>query len=114
AYVGLEDGDHSLDDLNTAVALDPKNPRGYFERGNLFQLGMDYQLAIDEYNIAISISPDDPDYYINRANSYADLFQYDKAIADYDQGLKLNPHDERAAYNKAYIQQCAPRHNCMP
>ncbi len=84
-------GSHSegIEDLTTAIELNPDYTEAYFKRGNAYyQLG-DKQAAISDYNQVISLQPNSIDAYYNRALSYYQIQEYAQAIADLEKSANI-------------------------
>ncbi len=81
---------------DTAIRLEPNNPRYYSSRGNAkVDLGQ-YFDAIADYDTAIRLKPDDADAYLNRGVDKGMLGQHFDAIKDYDAAIRLKPDDADA------------------
>jgi tetratricopeptide (TPR) repeat protein len=78
-------------DLNKALALDPKYPRGYSNRAAIYELHGDLDQAIADADEAIRLDPKDALAYSWRGQAYFDKKQYDLAVIDYEQALRLYP-----------------------
>ncbi len=90
-YAYLEAYDRAMSDFNDALRRNPYIADVYNERGNLYRLNGEHQLAIEDYNAAIAI--DDTHYaaYYNRALAHENLKQMIEAESDLTRAIELNP-----------------------
>jgi Tfp pilus assembly protein PilF/V8-like Glu-specific endopeptidase len=103
-YEQLKEFQKALADYNQAIALDPRDPDGYNNRGIVKKNNFnDLQGALADYNQAISLSPS-ADNYTNRANLYFKLANVQGALADYNQAISLNSKYPVAYYNRAILK----------
>lgn len=72
----------ALDDLATALPLDPNNPTQHFARGTVHFLRGDHRLAVDDFTRAIELDSRNPIYYRWRSKAYKALGMIDEAVAD--------------------------------
>lgn len=79
-------------DLDKAIALNPKECDAYFLRGELYCDKDQYDLAISDLNKAIQLNPKRIGCYSTRGTIYAAAKQYDKAIADWSKQIEVSPH----------------------
>ncbi|MBB4701987.1 tetratricopeptide repeat protein [Sphaerisporangium siamense] len=92
--------DEALEDLDTAVAMDPDYPDHHLDRGNLlFQMGRADD-ALADYDAAIRLSPPLPEGHYNRAQVLLAVGELGRARADLDRVLELDP-----GYLDAYINR---------
>jgi len=78
---------HGLEDLNSALQLDPVNAAAAYGRGNArFDQG-DMVGALEDYNLALGLQPDLPPLYLARADTFSALGRHAEALADYDRVL---------------------------
>jgi tetratricopeptide (TPR) repeat protein len=96
-------------DLNKAMALDPKYPRGYSNRAAIYELHGDLDQAIADADEAIRLDPDDALAYNRRGQAYFDKKQYDLAVIDYDQALRFYPLLSEARQNYERAQEALAR-----
>ena len=80
----------SLYYLNTAIKIDNTYRNGYFNRGSLKNMMLDYEGAIKDLDIAIAKKPNDAARYINRAFSYERLNDSFNECKDLKKAAKLN------------------------
>lgn len=82
-----------LDDLNSAIELNPNFSLAYNRRGTYYRDKKQYDSAIKDFGKAIDISPDYGYAYSNRADIYLEKKSYDAAIKDYTKALAVFPND---------------------
>ncbi len=93
----------SLQDLDKALALDPRFFDTYISRGKIYRQTNQLDKAMQDYSKAIAIKPNDPDVYNNRGNVYFSMGKFNEAIADYNKVLQYNPNDSRALGNMGAV-----------
>jgi len=91
--------ERALQDLDKALALDPRFFDTYISRGKIYRQTNQLDKAMQDYSKAIAIKPNDPDVYNNRGNVYFSMNKFNEAIADYNKVLQYNPNDSRALGN---------------
>ena len=77
---------------------EPKDAKGYYNRGCAYGEKGQYDQAISDYNKALEINPRYAKAYNNRGYAYGKKRQYDQAISDYNKALEINSRDAEA-YN---------------
>ena len=95
AYESTGDLDLALQDLDTALALEPK-PEAYNNRGNVYFTQNDYDRAVQDYEKALELEPDNTGAHIYRGHAFKNLALYDHAIREYNEALALNPSNANA------------------
>jgi len=89
----------AIDYSNVVIGIDSTLPKGYYDRGSVYQyIGCD-SLALEDYNKAIMLNPGYTDAYYNRGIIYEEQEKYDLALLDYDKAIKLNPSYIADIYN---------------
>lgn len=89
-----------------AIRINPYYAHAYYNRGSVFYILGQKQLAIEDYKRAISTMPKNPNYasaYIYLGNNYAELGQYQLAIDNYNEAIRLKPDYADAYNNLAFI-----------
>ncbi len=91
--------------FSKAIALDWKQPQGYFYRANIYNHSLqEYSKALEDYDRAIALKQDDEGYYYNRALLFLNLGDVERALEDYDAALHINPDYALAIWDKALIE----------
>ncbi len=75
--------------LNTLP--EPKDAKGYFERGNDFLNKGEILKAINDLDEAVHLNPQFGRAYYNRGLAKNKLGQYKKAVEDFDKAIGTNP-----------------------
>jgi tetratricopeptide (TPR) repeat protein len=84
--------DDIIDDMNHAIALDPKNWNLYAMRGKIKWFERkDYEGADADYTSAIALAPGNFVLLLERGNVRSDKHDYDGAIADYTRSIEAQP-----------------------
>jgi tetratricopeptide (TPR) repeat protein len=91
-----------LQDLNKAVAVNPRNSQLYYERAEIYVKMDRLENALADYNKAIDLK-EHPFYYNNRGFVRAELGFYKEALEDYDKALLLDPGYTAAQQNRRII-----------
>jgi tetratricopeptide (TPR) repeat protein len=100
-----------------AIRINPYYAHAYYNRGNVYYLLGQKQLAIEDFKKAISTMPRNSNYasaYNNLGSTYADLGQYQLAIDNYNEAILLKP-DYADAYNNLafiYLNQANKKLGC--
>ena len=84
-----------------AIALQPKNPDAWYNRGNALIGLQQYQAALEAYNKAIALQPNKHEAWINRGIVLTKMQKYSAALESYDQAIAIQPKKHQAYYNKA-------------
>ena len=71
--------------------MKPDYAIAYNNRGTVYRIISEYDLAIDDCNKAIELDPDYAEPYSNRGAAYREKGEKDHAIADYDRAIELKP-----------------------
>ncbi len=72
---------------------EPRDAKGYYNRGCAYGEKGQYDQAISDYNKAIEIDPKSATAYNNRGIAYRQKGQNDQAISDFNKALEINPRD---------------------
>jgi tetratricopeptide (TPR) repeat protein len=83
--------DAALQELDAAVALDPKQPNTYFMRAAAYDAKKDYDKAIADLDEAIRLDASRGDFYLLRGLVFSQKGELDRAIGELDQKVKLDP-----------------------
>ncbi len=82
--------DLALQELNTAIALDPKSFESFYEVGRiLFERGS-YPQAIEAFEKSRALSPEFVKVYHNLGLAYSAVQEHAKAVQNFEGGLALN------------------------
>jgi len=74
-----------------AIALEPKNPRGYFVRARFHEENHKPAKAIADYDQVVKLDPRLPDAWQNRGSEHFKLGHIKESIADFNTFLLLVP-----------------------
>lgn len=92
-----------IQELEAAVAKDPKNGDLLVQLGNAAYDADDSRLAVDAYERALKIRGDDANVLTDLGVSYRNLGDIDKALAMFDRALKAAPGHWQATFNKIVV-----------
>jgi len=103
AYYNLSDFKTSLINCDSAISINPANPKFYNNRA-LTKLKLDdIKGAIDDYTKAITINDNEIQLYFNRAIAYTKLNNLNNALQDYTKCIQLKSDYFEAFYNRGNI-----------
>jgi len=103
--------DEALQLLNRAIALDPKEPWLWFERGEVLAAMHQTGEAIANLDQAIALGLEEdslPDAYTSRGWCHEQAGHFHEALADYEQALALDSRHCLALNNLAWILATCP------
>jgi lipoprotein NlpI len=83
--------DRAIDRMSEVIALDPRNPAAYHDRGVSQQGLRNYRGSLDDFDRAIALSPRMARAYSSRGISWKLLGDFDRAIADQTEAVALSP-----------------------
>lgn len=73
------------------IQLNPKHPRGYYNRGLAYEKLEQYERAVEDITRYLEFEPTDHKIYRNRAFAYDKLDMFDRAIDDVSYVLSVDP-----------------------
>jgi tetratricopeptide (TPR) repeat protein/tRNA A-37 threonylcarbamoyl transferase component Bud32 len=82
--------------LQAAVALQPRNPAAFEQRGTAWAQRKEYDRAIRDFDEAIRLDPNYASAFIGRGNAWRNKKNYAYAMRDYDEAIRLDPNYARA------------------
>lgn len=94
----------ALDDLNTAIKLEPRHPALYINRAWLRYKLDDYFGAMADFDYALTLDPTNNVALYNRALLLGEVGDNDRALLDYNRILDIDPDNLRALYNRAVVK----------
>ena len=102
------DIDRALDDIETALEIDPDLSAAYLNRGNAYVArgsGGDLQIALGEFSKAFRLAPASPQALFNRALVYSEIGEMDRSLTDLRRAQEVSPNEE--VYNRTLCRQMA-------
>jgi tetratricopeptide (TPR) repeat protein len=87
---------------SAAIALAPKNPQHYVNRGSAYLTTKEPDRALEDFEVAIRLAPQDARSYYNRALAHTLIRNREKAIQDYSEAIRLRPGFAPAYNNRGY------------
>jgi len=99
-YAGVGRLKEAMADLNRAIALNPRYPHAYFNRGELRYKANDYEGAVKDYSLAIKLGARDSTAYASRAHAFYRMERFGDALRDYGQAISLDPSNAAALINR--------------
>lgn len=88
-------GNHqqAIEDYSKAIALSPKSPSAYHNRGNAYFRSGDYLRASEDYSKVIALDPKLATAYCSLGNAHFLLGENKRALEDYSKSIELEPKD---------------------
>jgi tetratricopeptide (TPR) repeat protein len=107
SYLGREDTDKALEDIEQALATTPPDLPEYEAalyalRASIYSDQERYDEAIADYTEAIELSPG-AEFYANRALVYATIEDFDKALPDLNNAIEQMSNDPFLRVYRAYV-----------
>lgn len=99
-HYGLE----QLDDINKALAINPKLAEAYIIRGSYKAWIFDKQGAISDFSKAIEINPKAAAAFNNRGHIKFTLGDKRGAFSDFNQAISINPRDATFYFNRGVVK----------
>jgi len=93
----------ALEDINNAIALEPKNHLLYVKRGVIQEKARNYPSAIKDFNFALELKPDSALPLISLGITRINQQEPDKALAHFDDAYKLEPNNPKMHFYKARV-----------
>jgi predicted Zn-dependent protease len=90
--------DKALQVINSIIQLEPQKSFGYFEKGRIQTILMQYQDAENNLRMAIKIDPHQESYFIALANLLIENNKASEAVIPLEEALKINPKSHNATY----------------
>jgi tetratricopeptide (TPR) repeat protein len=90
--------DGAVAEFTKAIEANPKDPRGYTNRGTAYRAGNPPHLAeaFADFSKAIEVAPKDEVAYRERGMTAVMQNQFDAALPDFDKAIELKPDDAYA------------------
>jgi len=83
--------DKAIEEFSKAIDAQPKDPKNYLNRAQVYLLNNQPNKALPDYNKLIELEPKNADAYAARGQIEIDHATYDKAIQDINRALELEP-----------------------
>lgn len=84
-----------------AIKLYPDSPGPYTNRGHIYRMRKQYDLAIKDYSKSLELYPH-LDVFSARANAYMDTGNFEMAIIDYNEIIEKAPSYPDVYFDRAY------------
>jgi tetratricopeptide (TPR) repeat protein len=92
-------------DLETALRLDPTNPRAIYNMNVLLSRLGDFNSAIEYTRKSLSLNPNDAANHNGLGVVYDALHRFDDAIREYSEAIRLDRNFEYPYNNRGYVYQ---------
>jgi tetratricopeptide (TPR) repeat protein len=90
--MGSADNDRALADLNSALAISPRDAKALIARGSVWRAQGAFEAAIADFTSASQAAPKLGQPLVERGEAYEEQGDIDMARADYAAALKVEPH----------------------
>lgn len=100
-YCAMQMGytDKAMNAANKFIELKPDSAVGYNDRGTIFMLNKDYEIALNDFNKVLEIGTDYPLItYFNKGEALRELKRYAEAIECYKVVTSKSKNDARAFF----------------
>src|SRR5262249_39121889 len=81
----------ALESYDRAVAIDPQNAQGHYNRANALRYLGRPEPALESYRRALEIDPGLVDDHYNLAGILHELKRFDEALHSYERAFEINP-----------------------
>ena len=88
--------------FDKAIKLYPDSPGPYSNRGNIYRIREEYELAINDYSKSLELNPKNLNVRYARANSCLDSKKYQMAISDYTVIIEEKKSFPNIYFDRAY------------
>lgn len=89
AYIGTDEIELALRDIEAILALDPQHITALELRGEMYGLNKEYELALADFTCVRELKPDWSAPYFDIGGIYLDQKEYEKAIKEFDRAIEL-------------------------
>ncbi len=90
AYEARLDYPSAINDISTAILLEPAQKSHYVKRGTYYQNFNQHLAAVSDFTKALTLDQYQPDVYLLRAHSYEEVNDFEKAASDYTKVIAMN------------------------
>ena len=80
-----------MNDYTMTLYLKPDDTIANFNKGNIYDIRSQYDLAVKEYDTVVMKDPRLAKGFYNRGTSYASMKNYEEAIRNWEEACRLNP-----------------------
>jgi Tfp pilus assembly protein PilF len=103
-YFNQKKYQEAMDNYNKAIAMDSTEGEYFINRGAVWALTNQLDLALADFNKGLHLDPNHANGYKNRSLVYQTRGQLDLAIADIDAYLKMHPEDGDLWYERGRLK----------
>ena len=102
-YAGLGQLTSAINSYKTAISLNPKYGKAYFNLGGAYHELGDYDNSVKSYEASLSINPDYAEAFNNLGNVLSDSGMLEEAIHSFKEALVIKPDYVEASYSLGVI-----------
>ncbi|MFN8011688.1 MAG: tetratricopeptide repeat protein [Holophagaceae bacterium] len=88
-----------IDQLEKAVAANPKDLRAWIELGNHYFDTHQASKSIEAYGKALALNPKNPDVLTDQGVMYRQAGEFKKALANFEKAAELDPRHAQSRFN---------------
>lgn len=96
AHVARADYAGARGDFDSAIALDDRNPKGYYYLSMVEQLEGNRDAACEQLSLCLSLDPNRSEALLSRSRLYFEQDRFESALRDCDRAIALRPDWDRA------------------
>ncbi|WCO00294.1 tetratricopeptide repeat protein [Psychroserpens ponticola] len=96
--------DKAFSIFEKAIKLYPDSPGPYTNRGNVYRMRKEYELAIKDYTKSLKLDPENLNVLYAKANTYLDAGNFEMAISDYSEIIDIKPSFSDIYFQRAYAK----------
>ncbi|HEC43365.1 MAG TPA: tetratricopeptide repeat protein [Bacteroides sp.] len=97
--------DFALQNINSAIQIEPNNTEGYVIRSRAYVKKLDYPKAINDVSKVLLLEPENSGMYQLRGQYYQEFNQHSNAINDFTRVLMMEPGNAEALYKRAWSNE---------
>ncbi len=94
----------AIEDYSKSIALNPKNPRAFNNRGNVYSASGKYREALEDYNAALKFDSTLTEAFNNRGAIKAIFGDLSGALSDINKAIMLKPESKDAYRNRGLVR----------
>jgi tetratricopeptide (TPR) repeat protein len=98
----------AIADFGRTIAANPRYVEAYLQRGQLYQIDKQYDLAFATYDAGVKANPENSRVWAKRGETRLQMQpagqDFDGAVADFEQAVRISPDDSMLKLQLQQIQ----------